>query len=150
MDFPAQPPILCKTIPEALLAAFDERPIACLQSEDYILVFKDEKSVREAKPNFILLATLDLRGVVITAQGSEYDFVSRFFAPNCGIDEDPVTGSSFTQLIPYWSERLGKEKLAAKQISKRGGEVRCVNVGERVKIAGKAVLFLTATIEIAL
>ncbi|NOR51008.1 MAG: PhzF family phenazine biosynthesis isomerase [Gammaproteobacteria bacterium] len=147
MDFPSQPPQECET-PAALSSAFNIQPVRCLKSEDYILVFETEEEVLAATPNQSKLSELDLRGVAITAKSDSYDFVARFFAPKYGIDEDPVTGSAFTQLIPYWSERLGKTGLTAKQISKRGGEVMCRLAGSRVKISGKAAKYMVATIEI--
>lgn len=147
MDFPSQAPIQCP-MPEKILNAFDEKPIECLKSEDYIVVFENEESILNAKPDLLHLSGLDLRGVVITAKSKKYDFVTRFFAPNYGINEDPVTGSAFTQLIPYWSHKLNKQSLIAKQISKRSGEVRCMDSGERVKISGKAAKYMTATIEV--
>ncbi len=146
MDFPACPPKPCE-LPAAILGAFDARPVACLSGEDYIVVFDDENDVREAAPDLTRLKELDLRGVAITARAKDYDFVTRFFAPNYGIDEDPVTGSAFTQLLPYWSSVLGKTELAAKQVSPRGGEVRGAVLGERVKISGKAVKYLQGTID---
>ncbi len=149
MDFPAQTPNPC-AIPEALAAAFDDTPIACLKAEDYILVFDDEATVRMTVPDLSLLKTLDLRGVAITAAAENYDFVSRFFAPKYGIDEDPVTGSSFTQLVPYWSKVLNKSRFKAKQTSRRGGEVICEQIGERVKIAGRAIKYLEGTITVPL
>jgi len=147
LDFPAQPPEPCET-PEYILHAFGIEPVACLKSEDYIVVFELEEDVLTADPNLELLRKLDGRGVVITSVSNQYDFVSRFFAPNFGIDEDPVTGSSFTQLAPYWSAQLGRSKLYAKQVSSRGGEVMCELKGERVTIAGSAVKFLQGEIEI--
>ena len=147
MDFPTQSPQPCP-IPEQISKAFADDPIECLKAEDYIVVFADEKSVLNAKPNLSLLAELDLRGVAITSISNKYDFVTRFFAPKYGLDEDPVTGSAFTQLIPYWSKQLDKEKLMAKQVSKRGGEVVCQFMGERVKISGKAVKYLVGSISI--
>jgi predicted PhzF superfamily epimerase YddE/YHI9 len=140
LDFPLQAPVPCD-VPSALSEAWDGSIIECLKSEDYIVLLEDEDAVKHARPNLELLKQLDLRGVIITAQSHTYDFVSRFFAPHCGIDEDPVTGSAYTQLAPFWSARLGKAKLHAKQISARGGEVLCEVVGERVHIAGKAVKF---------
>lgn len=147
MNFPSRPPIQCG-IPEQIIMAFDEPPVECLQSEDYIVVFDDEKSVLNASPDISLLSTLDLRGVAITSKSKKYDFITRFFAPKYGIDEDPVTGSAFTQLIPYWSNKLNKTSLTAKQVSKRGGEVGCVYANERVKISGKAVKYMVGTIDI--
>ena len=99
-------------------------------------------------PNFHLLDQLDCRGVIISAPGSNVDFVSRFFAPQCGIPEDPVTGSAHTTLTPYWSKALGKSKLTAKQLSSRGGDLICEDLGERIKISGKAMPYLIGEIEI--
>jgi len=104
--------------------------------------------VLETSPDFSLLSKLDRRGVVITAPSTQYDFVNRFFAPKHGINEDPVTGSAFTELIPYWAQKLNKRQLTAKQVSRRGGEVRGTLAGDRVKIAGKAVPYLSGAIEI--
>jgi PhzF family phenazine biosynthesis protein len=147
LNFPSQPPVQCET-PSEILGAFTETPIECLKSEDYIVVFKDENQIIEANPNFILLSELDLRGVIITSKSEKYDFVSRCFAPKYGINEDPVTGSAFTQLIPFWSKKLNKVNMYAKQVSKRGGEVKCNFLGERVLISGKAAMYLVGTIEI--
>ncbi len=145
LDFPRQTPMPC-AIPEPIQQAFGDRVIACLKHEDYMVVLDDEAAVRAANPGMQALKQLDLRGVSITAQAKDYDFVSRFFAPNYGIDEDPVTGSSFTQLIPYWAEVLGKNKLTAKQVSQRGGEVWCELVGDRVYIAGQVIKYLEGEI----
>jgi PhzF family phenazine biosynthesis protein len=147
LDFPAQPPQTCTT-PPALVDSFGRQPIACLKAEDYIVVFDDERFVHEIRPDLRALAQLDLRGVAITAQATDYDFITRFFAPRYGIDEDPVTGSAFTQLIPYWAQQLGKKHFHAKQVSARGGEVRGELRGERVLIAGQAVKFMQSTIEV--
>lgn len=147
LDFPTQPPVPCEP-PEYILHAFGVEPVACLKAEDYIVVFEFDEDVLLADPNLELLKKLDARGVVITAPSESYDFVSRFFAPKYGIDEDPVTGSSFTQLIPYWSNRLGQGKLTAKQLSQRGGEVFCELNGQRVLIAGRAVTYLQGEIDL--
>ncbi len=147
MDFPSQIPVKCET-PEGILQAFNTTPVTCLKAEDYIVVFESEEAVRSAQPKLAALENVDLRGVVITAKSDECDFVSRFFAPKYGIDEDPVTGSAHTQLAPYWSKALGKTKLHAKQISQRGGELFCEIVGNRVLIAGKASKYLSGEIEI--
>jgi predicted PhzF superfamily epimerase YddE/YHI9 len=146
MDFPAQPPQACET-PAAILAGFARSPVACLQHDDYIVVFDDEHFVREVQPDFHALAQLDLRGVAITSQSNEYDFVTRFFAPKYGINEDPVTGSAFTQLFPYWSQQTGRSQLYARQVSPRGGDVRGELHGERVSIAGQAVKTLQGILE---
>ena len=145
LDFPQQVPVPC-TVPEPVRQVFGSHVTACLKHEDYLVVLDDEATVRTANPDVHTFKQLDLRGVMITAQAKDYDFVSRFFAPNCGIDEDPVTGSAFTQLIPYWAEVLAKHKLTAKQVSKRGGEVWCELAGDRVLIAGHAILYLEGEI----
>lgn len=145
MDFPAQPPIPCD-LPNEINQAFAVTPIECLKSEDYIVVLKNETDVLNAKPKLELLNKIDLRGVIITAQSDNYDFVSRFFAPKYGINEDPVTGSAYTQLTPYWEKKLNKTMLHAKQLSRRGGELFCESLGERVTIAGSAVKYLQGEI----
>lgn len=147
MNFPSQPPVRCD-VPKQITEAFDEMPIECLKSEDYIVVFENEESILNANPDMSLLSELDLRGVVITSKSRKFDFVTRVFAPKYGINEDPVTGSVFTELIPYWSTKLNKNILKARQVSKRGGDVGCVYYGERVQISGKAVLYMTGTVEI--
>ncbi len=148
MNFPSQEPVIC-SVPEKILKAFEIAPVECLKSEDYIIVFKNEEEVLKAKPNLLMLSELDLRGVIITAEGSRYDFVTRFFAPKYGINEDPVTGSAFTQLIPYWSKKLGKKGMFAKQVSTRGGEVSCFDLNDRVCISGKAIMYMIGKIEIS-
>ena len=147
LDFPAQPASACKT-PAALQQAFGDRLQACLKAEDYIVVLDDESAVVNAAPDLALLRQLDLRGVAITAKATDCDFVCRFFAPKYGIDEDPVTGSAYTQLVPYWAQQLGRNEFSARQLSRRGGELNCTLSGDRVKIAGQAVLFMEASIHI--
>ncbi len=149
MDFPAQPATPCDT-PPAIVRAFGRQPRECLKSEDYLVVFEDASDVRAAQPDFAALTELDLRGVIITAPSSHHDFVARFFAPKLAVPEDPVTGSAYTQLAPYWADRLGKQKFCARQLSRRGGEVTCEVVGDRVFIAGTAVPYLRGHIEIPL
>lgn len=124
MDFPAQIPVECD-IPNEIKNAFSKKPIKCLQAEDYIAVFENEGDILSITPKQSILEKLDLRGVIITAQSKNYDFVARFFAPKYGINEDPVTGSAYTQLTPYGSKKLGIMKLRAKQLSVRGGELLC-------------------------
>ena len=147
MDLPAQPPIPCD-VPDEIVKAFDKVPIECLRSEDYIAVFETESDILSIKLDIDYLKKLDLRGVIITAKSRQYDFVSRFFAPKYGIDEDPVTGSAHTQLIPYWAHKLGKTNMQAKQVSSRGGEIFCELHNDRVLISGKAVKFLEGKIEL--
>ncbi len=152
LDFPSQEPEKCE-IPENIIKGLKIKEsgyqvIGCFKSEDYILVFEDEKTISEIVPNHDYLQKLDLRGVAITAISKKYDFVARLFAPKLGILEDSVTGSLYTELMPYWTERLGKCRLSAKQLSARGGELICEQRGERVLISGKAVKYLEGFIEI--
>jgi len=147
MDFPAQPPLPFE-LPAQLPEAFSATPEDCLKFVDIVAVFSSEELVRNADPDMLLLAELDCRGIIITAESTEYDFIARWFGPRTGITEDPVTGSAFTQLVPYWANRLGKTKFRAKQVSKRGGEVICELAGNRVLISGKAVVFMRGIIEI--
>lgn len=113
---------------------------------DYLLVFDTEEQIKNIKPDFRQIAQLDGRGMIITAKGDNVDFVSRFFAPQCGIDEDPVTGSAHTTLTPYWSKRLGKTELTAIQLSERKGYLHCKLLADRVEISGKARLYLIGEI----
>lgn len=115
---------------------------------DLMLVYRTEEQIRSVQANFELLKQVKARGVLITAPGNEVDFVSRFFAPLEGINEDPVTGSAHTTLIPYWHSITGKKSFKAKQLSKRGGTLYCSIDGDRVKIGGKAKHYLTGTISI--
>ncbi len=146
MDFPAQKIDKCK-LPNVVLEAFDKEPKESYKSMDYILVFENEDDILNIKPNFELLKGIDCRGVIVTAKSKEYDFVCRFFAPKYGVDEDPVTGSAFTQLIPYWAKLLKKDNFRARQVSKRGGELLCNLLGDRVEIAGYAKKYLEGEIE---
>ena len=147
MDFPAQPPVPCD-IPKEIIKAFDRAPIECLKSEDLIVVFENEIDIETANPDFEQLKNLEVRGVIITAKSIRYDFVARFFAPKYGIPEDPVTGSAYTQLAPYWASRIGPKRFNVKQMSLRGGELTCEIVGDRVLISGKAVKYLEGKIKI--
>ena len=104
--------------------------------------------IENVTPNFHLLDQLDCRGVIVSSRGKTVDFVSRFFAPQCGIPEDPVTGSAHTTLTPYWSPKLGKTKMTAKQLSHRGGDLTCEFLGKRVKISGRAICYLIGEIEV--
>ncbi len=142
LDFPsrvAEP----ASAPELLIESMGGKmPAVLLKSRDYLLVYETEADVRALKPDFRLLAKVDTLGVIATAPGDRSDFVSRFFAPSAGINEDPVTGSAHCNLIPYWAERLGKTRLHAFQISERRGELWCEHKGDRVLMAGKAVTYL--------
>lgn len=147
LDFPKQPPVYCET-PKEIVEAFNKEPIECMMSEDIIAVFENEIDIESANPNFEQLKKLDSRGVIITAKSMRYDFVARFFAPKYGISEDPVTGSAYTQLAPYWASKLGKQKFKAKQLSSRGGELYCEILGDRVLISGKATKYMEGKITI--
>jgi len=146
MDFPAEVAEQAE-LPAALAQAFAvEQEAPCLFNQDYLLILESEATVVNAKPDFSALLELEGRGVIITAASERYDFVHRFFGPKVGIDEDPVTGSAFTKLIPYWARKLGKQTMTGKQVSKRGGVAKCQFLGERVTIAGQARLFASGTI----
>lgn len=147
MDYPSMPPAPCAA-PAALLAGLGMQPSEVLASDDYVAVFDNEDTVRAIAPDFAELTKLDLRGVMVTAPGDKLDFVSRFFAPKFGIQEDPVTGSAHCTLIPYWSARLGKQRMQARQISRRIGDIECELKGPRVELAGQAITFMQAEIYI--
>jgi PhzF family phenazine biosynthesis protein len=148
MDFPARVPHE-RAAPLGIAEALGVSPVAVLGSaEDILVLLSDEQAVREVNPDFRALEQVECRGTIVTARGSRSDFVSRFFAPRVGVPEDPVTGSAHCVLIPYWAKLLGKKELHALQLSKRGGELFCVDAGERVKISGNAVLYLEGTITV--
>jgi PhzF family phenazine biosynthesis protein len=148
MSFPAQMPIVCEFPPE-IDQLFNIKPIACLKAEDYLFVFESEQSIIDIEPNFEAMKMLDLRGVLITAVSEQYDFVTRFFAPKLGVNEDPVTGSAYTKLAPYWADKLAKNKFKAKQLSNRSGVVYCENKGKRVLVSGSAVMYMQGEIQIS-
>lgn len=148
MDFPARPAHDVPA-PAGLASALGVKPLHVLSSaEDLLVILADEQAVRRASPDFPALAKIPCRGVIISAPGEHCDFVSRFFAPRVGINEDPVTGSAHSVLIPFWAKQLKKNDLYALQVSARGGELFCGYQGERVAIAGQAVLYLEGTITI--
>jgi PhzF family phenazine biosynthesis protein len=150
MDFPSWPPEPCEP-PSELLPALGLTRAQVLKSRDYLVILEDADQVRNLSPDILALAQLDIGigGVIITAAGeSDVDYVSRFFAPSVGIDEDPVTGSIHCSLAPYWGARLGKFTLRSNQLSTRGGQVRCTIVGSRIKVAGSARLYLHGALEL--
>jgi PhzF family phenazine biosynthesis protein len=158
MDFPARPPQPCET-PAGLLQALGLKDLGLeaalvMKSRDYLVVVDQAEQVRALSPDIVTLAKLDAGiGTIVTAPGEgEVDYVCRFFAPSIGIDEDPATGSIHCTLAPYWAGRLGKGTLRAQQLSARGGTMQCAvgggRAGDRVKIAGKARLYLQGTIEL--
>lgn len=147
LDFPSVPATTCESPPD-LERALGKSPVFTAKARDYMAVFESEEEVRSLRPDFAIMKRLDSLGVIATAPGEDCDFVSRFFAPGAGVDEDPVTGSAHCTLIPYWAKRLGKVELHARQISARGGELSCVHRGERVTIAGRAVTYSSGVIHL--
>lgn len=145
MDFPARPPAPCST-PGLMIKALGHRPVEVLSAEDYIAVFDNEETISAIRPDMSLLSQLDLRCVVVTAPGKNFDFVSRCFGPKYGIPEDPVTGSSHCELASYWASRLGKTVLNARQISKRGGNITCELRADHVFLTGSAVTVMETEI----
>jgi len=144
MDFPARPPKAAPP-PEGLAEALGVRPVWTGRNvDDWLVEVESEADVRSLRPDFVRLAKVDARGAVVTsrAEQSGADFVSRFFAPRFGVDEDPVTGSAHTALAPYWAAKLGREELTGVQLSARGGLVRVRIAGERVMLGGSAVTVL--------
>jgi PhzF family phenazine biosynthesis protein len=148
LDFPARPPEPAEAARGALASALGRPPLETWAARDYLAVFGSEAEVRALRPDMARVAALDRFALIVTAPGESVDFVSRFFAPAKGVPEDPVTGSAHCTLIPYWSRRLGKKRLTARQVSPRGGELSCEDQGERVRIAGRAAKYLQGTIEL--
>lgn len=147
LDFPADETAFVDEL-DAITKSIGIAPLKTIKGKtDYLLIYSSQKEIEQISPNFHLLDQLGCRGVIVSSPGDEVDFVSRFFAPQCGIPEDPVTGSAHTTLTPYWAKVLGKEKMTAKQLSPRGGDLICRNLGARVKISGKAVLYMIGEIE---
>ncbi|AOS43741.1 putative isomerase YddE [Lacunisphaera limnophila] len=147
LDFPARPALPVPP-PAALVQGLGATPAYYAQAQANLAVFNTAAEVRALRPDFGALATLEQYGTIVTAPGEDCDFVSRFFAPRVGVPEDPVTGSAHCVLTPYWAARLGKTKLHARQLSARGGELWCEQAGDRVKIAGHAVLYLKGEIAV--
>lgn len=137
------------SLPHKLAQALGREPIDVGKALDYLIaVYDDEDFIASLKPDFQLLKQLPYHAIIVTARGKKVDFVSRMFAPAIGIDEDPVTGSAHTILTPYWSHNLGKVRMNARQISARGGDLRCKISGDRVEIGGKAVTYLVGEITV--
>ena len=155
LNFPSRPVNICPTY-QVFEESFGIKPKATYKAVDFLVLLDSEEEVRSIKPDYLKLMNLkkeaglsdDSFGVIITAKGNDCDFVSRFFAPNAGINEDPVTGRAHCSLIPFWSNILGKTKLEAKQLSKRGGYIYCEDLGKRVKIGGKVAKYLSGNIAI--
>jgi PhzF family phenazine biosynthesis protein len=142
LDFPARPPQKCPQ-PKGLGEALGLEPqFVARAARDYLVLAENEAVVRGLQPDFAMLKRVEARGVAVTAPAAAHDFVSRFFAPAAGVDEDPVTGSAHCCLGPFWAERLGKSTLVGYQASARGGVVRVTISGDRVLLAGSAVTTL--------
>lgn len=148
LNFPASK-VEAKYIPTNLKTAFNIHPQKCFKGQnDLLLCFNNEDDIIKLQPDFTKIIESNTRGIICTAKSEKFDFVSRFFAPAVGVNEDPVTGSAHTMLIPYWAEKLNKTELTAKQVSKRGGILHCKHLGNRVEIGGKAVTYLIGEITI--
>ncbi len=136
-------------MPDNLKTAFNIHPQECYKGrDDLMLIFRKEEDIVNLEPDLMKILESNCRGIICTARSKKYDFVSRFFAPAVGINEDPVTGSAHTMLIPYWAKELEKSTLIAKQVSKRGGILHCKHLDKRVEIAGKAVTYMIGEITI--
>lgn len=134
-------------VTDELVAGFDIKPKSSFRGKsDYMLVFENERQIKALQPSLDQIAKVDARGIIVTAPGDAADFVSRFFAPRCGVDEDPVTGSAHTTLTPYWAKTLNKDSLTATQLSARTGHLTCTYLGDRVEISGEAKLYLIGEI----
>ena len=137
LDFPATPTPACEP-PDGLLDALGVEAPVHRSRFDYLVELESADAVLAVKPDFRALRRHEIRGVIVTARGDDVDFVSRFFAPGAGIDEDPVTGSAHCALAPYWAAKLGKTAMRARQLSERGGRIDVEVEGERVKLIGQA------------
>jgi len=149
LDFPSRPPVKC-SIPLGPARILGKKPAEVWKSRDYLFVFNEEEDVLNMTPDFASMMNWECLGVIATAPGKTSDFVSRFFAPRAGVNEDPVTGSAHSTLIPYWAKRLNKTSLKALQLSGRGGELFCQDAGTRVKIGGKAITYFRGEISLDL
>jgi predicted PhzF superfamily epimerase YddE/YHI9 len=148
MDFPARPAAPVEA-PPGLVAALGGKPREVLRARDHLIVYGSAAEIAALNPDLIALAKVDCWAAIVTAQGENgVDFVSRFFAPAQGVPEDPATGSSHCTLVPYWAKRLGKTELEARQLSRRGGALSCALNGDRVRIAGRTVLYLEGRISV--
>jgi len=147
LNFPSKPPKAVSP-PKLLPEAIGTIPVYTGVNTDLLVLVENETMVRKMSPDLVILKRLDVRGVIVTARSDDkhFDFVSRFFAPAVGVPEDPVTGSAHTVLTPFWSKRLGKKDLIGRQLSKRGGTLRCSLEGDRVRIGGSAITYLTGRI----
>ena len=148
MDFPSRMPEPVELLP-IMEEAVGARVLETHLSRDMMMVLEDEKVVREVQPNLDLVAKIpNCVNLILTAKGENVDFVSRYFTPGISIPEDPVTGSAHCTLAPYWAKALGKTSLDARQLSRRGGRLRCKVEGERVKLYGRAQMYLSGTLHL--
>jgi PhzF family phenazine biosynthesis protein len=149
LDFPARDPGPIEADPRLVTALGGPKPVEILAARDYLIRYENAEQVLGLTPDMEALKQVDRFGFIVTAPGTDCDFVSRFFAPAKGVPEDPVTGSAHCSLVPYWARVLGKTTLHAKQVSRRGGELFCrLTEHNRVEIGGYATLFLKGTIQI--
>jgi PhzF family phenazine biosynthesis protein len=148
LDFPSRMLEPCE-VPDKLLASIGvSAAVEVLRSRDYFVVLPNEEAIRNVEPDYSIMQEIETVGVIVTAKGHEADVVSRCFYPGAGIPEDPVTGSAHCNIVPYWSEKLGKTKLFCQQLSPRGGDLQCELAGDRVLMSGKCVLFLQGEINL--
>ena len=146
LDFPKDEITLCENN-DFLNEIINFKPIEVYKGrDDFLAILDSEDLIKNLEINFEMLKQIDSRGLIVSAKGTKYDFVSRCFFPDAGVNEDPVTGSAHTTLTPYWSKKLNKNKLHAFQLSKRGGVLFCEEKGDRVIIGGKAVQYLEGKI----
>ncbi len=152
LNFPADVATKANLQPPGLATSLGEKPLAVFKGKtDYMLIYENQAQIEALDPDFREMATVPARGIIVTAPGnadSGVDFVSRFFGPQSGGDEDPVTGSAHTTLVPYWAEQLGKTEFTARQLSKRGGYLRCQLLNDRVAIAGQVQLYLVGQLSV--
>jgi PhzF family phenazine biosynthesis protein len=149
LNFPSRMPARLDKYPPQLLQGLGLTEVmGVYKSRDYVVEVASHADVLNVQPDITLLNQIDVIGIIVTAPGEDCDFVSRFFAPNCGIPEDPVTGSAHSTLIPFWAEKLGRQKLHARQLSKRGGELWCENKGDRVTMSGNCVFYMKGEIQV--
>lgn len=146
LDFPSRMPEACETPGKLLESLGVSTAVEVLRSRDYFVVLPNEEAVHNVEPDYSIMKELDTIGVIVTAKGHEADVVSRCFYPGAGIPEDPVTGSAHCNIVPYWSDKLGKTKLFCRQLSPRGGDLQCELAGDRVLMSGKCVIYLQGEI----
>ena len=148
MDFPCDDPVGIVDF-DHIVKAMNVHAIECFRGkDDYLLILKNEQAVLDARPDLKAMTEIDSRGILLSAAGDEEDFVSRCFFPNAGVNEDPVTGSAHTLMVPYWAHQLRKNSLRARQISSRGGDIDCIYKGDRVALVGEAITYLWGTIKL--